>query len=117
MDLRPTIQRLGRDYTVTRRGAVTRVDGRASVADGSTLTIRAVITPGSAGDVQRLPEGARIDNSIRVLSTTELQTVDVAAQRVADRISYGGSTWEVLVSDGWGVQGMFCDAVAIQVSE
>jgi hypothetical protein len=74
-------------YSVTRRAEGATVLGRASVGAPTTFTIEALVVPLSGKDLKVLPEGRRAEDSLKVISPTELKLGDIVTVR--------GEDWEV----------------------
>ncbi len=101
-------------YTVTRPGPVTWTAGAPVEAAGTEFEIDAAIVPASNKDLQRLPEGERSGDVVKILTATELRTAESSASRLSDRISYLGRTYEVEDVDVWPG---FYDAIARRVGQ
>lgn len=96
-------------YTVTRRSPSAYVAGRLQPATTSTLTISACVQPIAGIDLQRLPEGMRIDGALSLWTTTPLFTKGAAQD--PDQMVVEGETFEVATVEPWGVVGNYYKAV------
>lgn len=74
--------------------------------------IKASITPLTAKELMRLPEGQRGDGKIRIISTTCLQTARVSECRQADLLCYNKVNYEIDQVLDWSGQGGFFEMLA-----
>lgn len=116
-NLASTITRLsgGTTLTVTRGASGTYTAGRLTPGETTTLTIAANVQPASGRDLLRLPEGLRTRETIAIWTAAELRTADEDAGTPADRVAYGGATYQVENVEGWGVLGGYRKAIAAKV--
>jgi hypothetical protein len=118
IDLSDVIEALGTDtYVVTRSTSAQGDDGHGRVAAGAitTLPIVASIQPASGRVLERLPEGERSGDFIRVWTATPLQTTDATTGLAGDTLVYKGKSYQVEQVNDWSESGNFCDALARQV--
>jgi hypothetical protein len=84
-------------YVVTRRGPTgVDGDGRALLSAPSTLSISASVQPLSGRDLQRLPEGMRAAERLKLYTTTPL-----AAIGAPDVVTIDGDDYEVEHVERW----------------
>lgn len=76
----------------------------------ATLAFTGTIQPARGNDLQRLPEGRRNEEAIRIITRTELRTAQAGTSTQADLITWAGATWEVDQVQTY--DGAFYDAVA-----
>lgn len=117
IDMTSTILDFAEEYPRRRPVPATRTDGFDDDPSYGDDTIRAVIQPAEAGDVQRLPSGVRIDDAIRIFSVDEIRVTsqgDGAAQ--ADEVMFEGAWYQVVNVSGWTTQGQFWDATAVRIN-
>lgn len=98
-------------FTVTRPSG-SYVAGRWVEGAATILEITASIQPATPKELQRLPEGDRTRDVIAIWTTTELR-VGEGAQ--ADRVSYGGATYEVQAVERWDL-GAYWKALAARAA-
>ncbi len=85
-------------YTVTRRDETTvNAHGESATPAPTTFPIMAFVEPIDSPDLQRLPEGQRLDVRMRLYTTTRLRNIGAP-----DRVVIDGDTWEVEKEDPWG---------------
>lgn len=108
----PTIQRLGKSYTVTRRSAGSWVEGKFVGASPQTFTIIAVVVPAGVQQLQMLPEGQRESDTVRVFTDTEIHTADPVENKTADTINYRDRDYEIVRDSFWN--GRFYEALAVR---
>jgi len=99
-------------YTVTRRGPTTSVGGRATLAGSSTFTIQASVQALSGRDLQRLPEGMRVQELRKLYTPTQLQAIGAP-----DVVSIDGSSWEVQTVEDWSGLGNFFKVIVQRVGD
>ncbi len=75
-------------YVVKRRAAGTLTLGRYAEGPLTTLTIEALVVPLSGKDLKVLPEGRRAEDSLKVISPTELKLGDIITARGEDWEAY-----------------------------
>jgi hypothetical protein len=67
--------------------------------------------------MQRLPEGDRAGEHVKVISAEELRTTDVQAGRGPDVVEYRALDWEIISVDTYDTHGLFWDALARRVGQ
>ena len=89
------------DYTVTRRGAGTLVNGlHVPNPSTTTFTISASIQPVDGLTVEGAPEGRNVHDLQVLWTTTNLVAVD-PAHGVGDIVTIDGERWEVVKRRRW----------------
>ena len=96
-------------YTVTRRSPSAYVLGKLQPSTTSTLTISACVQPIAGIDLQRLPEGMRVDGALSLWTTTPLFTKGPAQD--PDFVAVEGETFEVATVEPWGMVGNYYKAI------
>ena len=96
-------------YTVTRRSPSAYVAGRLQPATTSALTISACVQPIAGIDLQRLPEGMRVDGALSLWTTTPLFTKGPLQD--PDFVDVEGETFEVATVEPWGMVGNYYKAI------
>ncbi len=110
------IARSGKPYTITRIAASAYDShGRAVAGGTSTLAMVASVQPVTGRDLQRMPEGLRTRELVKLYTTTQLRTADEGAGTVADRFAYRGATWEVQTVEDWADAGNYFKCIAAKV--
>lgn len=99
-------------YLVTRRAASTYVDGVATPGAETTFNTVAVAVPVSGRELQRLPEGMRSREVMRIFTEDELRTVQPGSD--PDLVSIDGYLFEVQAVSRW-VAGGYYEAFAVKV--
>lgn len=90
-------------YTVSRRTPTTvGPDGRADVADPTTLLIQASVEPTKGRMLQRLPEGERVTEHRVLYTATRLQVIGDP-----DIVTIDGEDWEVESVSDWALGKFF----------
>ncbi len=116
MNLSGTILRLANGtYVVRRYAPTTYVGGRAQTPTPTVFTIRAIIVPANPRDLQRLPEGERSNDRIRVFTTERLNTADVATSTLSDRVVYRDLEYEVEAVEDYDAAAAFFKITARKV--
>lgn len=90
-----------KNYTVKRRAAGTRNQGRWVEGAESDIVVVASAMPLRGAELQTLPEGKRAMQAIKIYSNTELQTVDEENGVSADVLIYRSERYEVTTSEPW----------------
>lgn len=97
--------------TAQRFGAGSVTDGRYTAdTTPDTVNFTGSVTPASAKDLLRLPEGRRTEIVIRIITKTELLLLPQA-----DVVTYNGTQWEVQKVDDWANVPTFYDCLAIEL--
>jgi hypothetical protein len=119
MNLSGVIDSLGQSgpIDVTRGSPGTWVNGRYVPGPTSQLTLDAVVAPARARDLKRLPEGQRTEETKVVLTKEALHTAHAPDGSPADRISYGGETYEVVSVEDWSAVAGFWYVLAEKVGQ
>lgn len=91
-------------YTVTRRAASTYSNGVRVAGSTSTLSITASVQPVTGRELERLPEGMRTTEVVKLYTTTALRTADSGDP---DHISIDGETYEVQLVERWTAKGYY----------
>lgn len=88
-------------YAVTRRAAASYdSDGKVVLPAPTVVNVDASIHRVAGRDLQRLPEGVRAEETIKIFTTVPLYTKDAAHE--PDVVNAHGYDWEVVTVDGWG---------------
>jgi hypothetical protein len=104
---------------------VTLVRCEASVPDGyghmtpgasSELAREMLAVPATARDLQVLPEGLRTEQTMMFFDTQDLRSVAAVGQP-ADRVLYGGSTYELQHVYDWSEQAGYWQALGVKVEQ
>ena len=91
-------------YAVTRSAPDTYdADGKIVVTAPSTVNVTASVHRATGRDLERLPEGMRARETIKVFTTEALYTQDETHK--PDVITAVGYDWEVVNVDAWGSLG------------
>lgn len=103
-DVGPVLEDFAASYTVTRPGAVdwNSLPGQPVLGTPTTIAITGVLLPVSNKDLQRLPEGFRVDGVRSFYTETPLQ---LAPQ--PDLVSAEGLTWQVEALEPWAAGGFY----------
>lgn len=81
------------DYEIIRRAPIARVLGRAiDAGDDRQLRSRGSFQPATPKDMQRLPEGQRMDATVALFTSCDLITGDAPSSR-PDRVIPCGSVY------------------------
>lgn len=97
-----------------RRGASTVSHGFVTEAAPVRTRITAIVQPATGKDLQVLEEGKRTEETIKVISTTDLRAA-VVGQHPADRVEYAGATYEVAKLKDWNANARFYSVLATRV--
>ena len=91
--------------TVTRRQGTGYDDNGRPVrgTDFDLVVDPAVVNPARGDELQQLPEGERVIETISVITKDQLFTATVDGDE-ADRVCYDGKTFKVVVSENWDKQ-------------
>jgi len=100
-------------YQVTRRPKGQYVQGRLVTVTPSTLLVSACVQPASGRQLQRLPDGMRLSETISIWSEVELFVKTATSD--PDLIEYRGNKYEVQISHPWDEHGNFFESVAVKV--
>ena len=86
------------------------VDGRFVQGSAALTPIVASIQSPTPAQVMRMPEGLRTEDTVVVYTATPLLTGPKA-----DRIVYGGQTYEVRSIFDWAANGDYVEALCVKV--
>ena len=118
----PSIAALGLDaissQTATRlrrTGAHNTAGVWVSGAPASTA-FTGTFTPARGTDLLRVPEGTRSEAAFRFITRTELRATNSDGVTLADRVTFGGRTYEIEHVQPWGT-GDFYDAIGVRVGD
>ena len=90
--------------TLSRQGQATYAYGLSTRPSATTIALDPVaLMPMSGRDMQLLPEGARVDEWVKMYCLDELRTADVDGGNQADRFTYNGQTFEVKTAQPWNL--------------
>lgn len=99
-------------YTVTRRGASSYVAGVRVPPSSSTFQIIASVQPATGLDVQRLPEGKRNQESIKLWTPTELKSAERTQE--PDLVAIDGASFEVQTCKRWDKLGNYFEVILVR---
>lgn len=114
IDLRGTIERLGKDKTVRRPGSTTYVQGFPQHGPEESRIVRMVVRPAKAEEVVRLKEGDRVQGAVSFWSTTPLAVTSVDGAQPGDVIEHEGADWEVRETNPSEDQGRYYSGLAVR---
>lgn len=100
--------------SVIKHTAGTYTNGRFTEGTTTAQEQKVSVQPMTGRDLQLLPEGLRVRNSIVVFSREELKTADTALKVPADQVVYKSRTYEVHTSEDWSDHGGFYRTICIQ---
>jgi hypothetical protein len=112
-DLADVIAELGASYTA-RRGSVPTDDGHGRTLPGEPgeeFEIVASVQPLAGAELQRLPEGERVEDYLELYTAAELRTADTATGALADELVIDGVPYEVERVHPWGTTAGFMKCV------
>jgi len=113
------LPRFRTSITVKRKATGVYTKGRY-VPVGSDTTIveaNASLQPLQPKDLEMLPEGFRTKQAVKIFCPVLLRTGDPEAGQEADRIEYGGETYEVHAVNDWNDHGRYWEAIAVKVGQ
>jgi hypothetical protein len=104
-------------YEVTRRTAApglatSYVNGIRVPPQVSKFQITASVQPATGLDVQRLPEGKRNQESIKLFTPTELKSAERTQE--PDLVAIDGASFEVQLCKRWDKLGSFFEVVLVR---
>lgn len=82
-------------YTVTRVAPGTTAGGIYTPGSASAFSINASVQPLQAEQLERMPEGTRVDEARAVYTDGDLQTQEETSGRTADLITIEGRSYQV----------------------
>lgn len=88
-----------RKFSVERGSAGAYVNGAFVPGATTTLVVLGSVQPLNGRELENLPEGQRVKESIKIYTATELKTVDEVNQIKADVVIDGGKRYEVQTVD------------------
>lgn len=116
MDLSSVVDSLASGtYAVTRRAAGSVTNGIYTPGGTTTLSVKASVQPVQPEEVQRLPEGTRINDAKAVYSAFPLKAASEAGGTPGDLITIEGAPYEVVAVKDWGPLGNVCQALVQRV--
>jgi len=89
--------------------------GRWKEAPTEEISIDAVVQPARGKELQRLPEGRRTSESIKVYTTTPLFSAEVEDQNQPDILVWQGKKYQIETIDNWEEYGDYYKALALKV--
>lgn len=90
-------------------------DGRYIIGNVVSMPIVASMQQPTGAQLQLLPEGQRVEDSIVVYTSSPLNTANTPGGEKADRIQYQGFTFEVQSQMDWTANGNFTGAICKRV--
>lgn len=110
------INEFGASFLVKRSQGGEYVDGIWNGnAESEEITIRAVVQPMTARDLQMLEEGRRFTESKRVYTDTLLRTTDDETNQGADIIEIDGEDYEIHSVEKWGYDLSHFKCIAMRI--
>ena len=103
-----------REVRVRRRTQGTRVKGRAVEDPEGFFTVRAVIQPAKAEDLERLPEGTKTTDARVFHTETKLRVGSAPDGPPPDVVEDCGERWEIHDAAPWAEFGDFYRAVGLK---
>jgi hypothetical protein len=99
-----------------KRFAIVAYDdyGRPSVPKPTEDTIQAWPQPVSGDDLERLPEGRRTKEVIKLYSLDEIYSTDTSEADMADIVTIDGKEYEVENVYDWDADGLYWKALAVR---
>lgn len=116
MRLSPVVESFATTVTLTRTAEGSYVEGRYVPGVSTTSELRAAVSPASPRDLQALPEGLRTEQLMQFFASVALRTAE-AAGSPADRVTFGGYTYEIQHVEDWSVQAGYWRAVGVKVGQ
>ena len=107
MDFADTLSRMGETYTLKAGAAGSVVDGHHVPGAGAETTVTAVVQPIEGEELQRLPEGWRVDEVLVAFTSTQVQGLDEATGRGPDVLVVDGDEYQVERVEPWVKLGNF----------
>lgn len=107
------VGRWGDALTGTRRTAAAFVNGVAQPATAAPLSFRGLVQNATGAQLQRLPEGTRVSETIAVYSQTQLFAK--TASLLADLVVYQGNTYEVSDVRDWSMLAGYFEYLCVRV--
>lgn len=101
-------------YSLKRHGAGDYVEGVFVPGSVTTSTIQASVQPAGGKELQRLPEGERLQDYLAVWTTSELLTLE--GSRAPDRLVIDGAEYEVVAVEDWLSEGNYYKAIVHRVA-
>lgn len=100
-------------YVVTRPAPSVFINGRRQNPSSTVFEVRAAVFPASGRQLERLPEGLRTSEVLRVITKTELKTASSGGE--PDRITVRGIDYQVHQVQSWQPSGKFFEALVTKV--
>lgn len=114
-DLSFAVNALGAvEYTITRPGSQTFVNGRKTDAAGSTFQALLNVQPASGKTLARAQELYHVNDAVSIHTSSNLSVgSDVLPLRNGDTFSHGGRTYTIVEHEDWTNHGNFSSYLAI----
>lgn len=116
VDLSSVVARRGRDYTVTRPGVTTYVNGFPTEAAATTFIARGVLFPAGREQLERLQQGDDSGAAKGFITTSQLRVSQPEGAR-GDMLHAEGALWECRAAATYDPDGKFWDCVLERVDE
>ena len=107
LNLGPVVSSFALPNSIT----VERIQNTSYDSDGfpvynapTELQMKAVVHNATPADLQMLPEGERVKETIIIFTRTALVTADTSSKDAADVVQYSGKRYRVLLSENWLAQ-------------
>jgi len=98
-----------------RHLAVNYEKGRKQEALTEECEIHASISPMTARDLKRFPEGQLAEGTVLIITPTELFTVRTSTCQIADVVRYKGIDYQISTVNDWFDLGGFYEAVGTRL--
>jgi hypothetical protein len=102
--------------TLSRFGTGSYVNGEWVSGPVTVSTLPAVIQPLKPREVAQLPEAERTEEVIAVFTSAALQTSTPSGLE-ADRLTWAGRVWRVILVEDWTAQAGYARAVAVRLAQ
>lgn len=97
----------GEQIEVLRSSSGAYVKGRWESGSEETIPIKANVQPADGADLERLSEGRRVHETIKIYSTFELRMIDKEKQIQPDVVVWKGKRFLIEHVDNWSSEGYF----------
>ena len=116
-DLGCAVDEMSAPVKLTRYKPALVVKGRKLGDDEeSTIEVMAQVSPATARDLKRLPEGMRTDGAVRIISTTKMHTAEVSECKRPDVMTSNGIRYSIRTVHDWYQLGGFYEMFGEQLS-
>ena len=112
VDVSAVVDSFAEAVTLRRYAASTWAKGKATAGAATDTTIRGVVQPINARELDRLPEGERSRARLVLWTTTSVRTTTDVDGLPGDQVVYGGTVYDCGSLRDWSQHGQF-DRVAL----